>query len=406
MADPPCPPLPFEAPVPDDPAAPLDLRSLPARPGVLVLEDATARAVAVAASADVRRAARARLAPPATTDAPSRRAALRPLTRRVVATTVGSAFEADWAWLQVARRRLPHAAAAMLDRWRAWFVHCDPDATHPRFVRTSLPGAGAAARTGVHLGPVRDRDAARQYIELLWSLFDLCREHDLLVQAPRATACAYKEMGRCPAPCDGTVTMDDYRRQVEAAIRFAATPLDAWRAATEAAMTAASAALDFERAGRLRRRLDEAAAAARPGLAHVDRLERFRFLGVFASDRPDHARLFLVRHGWIAPFADVPVPGPGRLDPALRDVLDRAAVALDAGGPPDLAAAAAENIGLVAWHLHRATPGRGASRRGGFVPLRRLRAAPRDAVALMRRIEGPEVPEERLGESAEAPPGP
>ena len=40
-------------------------------------------------------------------------------------------------------------------------------------------------------------------------LRDLCRKHDILVQAPTGQACVYHEMGRCPAPCDGSMTLEE-----------------------------------------------------------------------------------------------------------------------------------------------------------------------------------------------------
>src|SRR6185295_16204268 len=74
-----------------------------------------------------------------------------------------------------------------------------------------------ALARGVFIGPIADKDTAGRLIERTIDAFDLCRYHHLLVQAPRATACAYKEMGRCPAPCDGSETMAGFRARTLAA---------------------------------------------------------------------------------------------------------------------------------------------------------------------------------------------
>ena len=86
----------------------------------------------------------------------------------------------------------------------AWFVHVDPDANFPRYVKTT----DLAARTGVYLGPLEDKHAAARLIQLAEDAFDLCRYYNILVESPHAKACAYKEMGKCPAPCDGSISMD------------------------------------------------------------------------------------------------------------------------------------------------------------------------------------------------------
>ena len=340
----PCPVLTIRIEVPADGDLRPVLRALPARPGVFLLEDGEGRTIQLAVAADLRRRVRSTLAPPAPEARPSRRADLRTLTRTVRGLTVGSPLEADWACLQLARVHLPATYRSLLDRWRGWFIHADPLAPFPRFVKTSRP----SAPSGVHLGPFADKHAAQRSIELLQDAFDLCRYHHLLVEAPDAAACAYKEMGRCPAPCDGSVSMDAYRRMIDAAIEFAGDPA-AVRSGWEHEMREASGALAFERAERCRQRLETMKAWLQPSRRFVDRLERFRYLAVLPSERADHARLVLILGGWIEPWADVPIAlgraGADEVRAALADRLD--------GAEADLGPEALENVGLVCWHLFR-----------------------------------------------------
>jgi SAM-dependent methyltransferase len=291
----------------------------------------------------LRRLVRARLAD-ADDAGPSRRIDYRAVTRTVLATTVGSAFEADWAYLQLARTRLPATYRTLLDRWCGWFIHCDAAADFPRFVKTHTP-----ASDGVALGPFADKHAAQRAIERLQDAFDLCRYHHILVEAPNAAACAYKEMGKCPAPCDGTISMDRYRAMIEDAIRFGAGDDDVDREALTSRMQAASAELDFERARRLKGHLDAADAWSRPDLRFVDRLDRFRYLAVLPSERPDRARLILILGGWIEPWLDVPLePSPAEAREIRGHVderLNRSEVVLTT--------AAMQNVGLVCWHLFK-----------------------------------------------------
>jgi excinuclease UvrABC nuclease subunit len=385
----PCPPLPIRLALPSAPEEKADLRSLPARPGVFALEDERGGTLALGITADVRRLVRARLAPPDEDAGPSRRIDFRGLARMVAATTVGSAFEADWAYLQLARERLPHTYASLLDRWRGWFIHANPQADYPRFVKTNSPGSPPTGRTGVYLGPIADKHAAQRCIELLQDLFDLCRYYHILIEAPHATACAYKEMGKCPAPCDGSITMDEYRAMMQEAIDFAGGPIDEAVAAIESEMRRASESLDFEAAERLRRRLEAARDLAKPPYRFVDRLERFRYLAVLPSERPEYARLMLISGGWVEPLVDVPTD-------ASDEALEGVALAIEerlTDPPADaLSEESVQNIGLVCRYLFRPRKEKAA---GEFVRIGRGLSA-KTLSAPLRRIQG------RLAKTADA----
>jgi hypothetical protein len=374
-------PLPIDLPVPADAAAPIDWSVLPRRAGVFALEDDHGRTLGLSVASDLRRLVRRRLEP-AGARQPSRRIAYREVTRRVRATTVGSAFEADWAFLHLARRRLPAVYRSLLDRWQAWFVHCNPLADFPRWTKTAHPDRPPAGPDGTVIGPFPDKHVAARFIEMIEDAFDLCRYHHVLMQSPRGQACAYKEMGRCPAPCDGTIGLDAYRQQVQESIRFASTSAAERRAALSAAMVAAGEALDFESAARLRRRLDVTAPGSRPSMQIARPLHAFRHLAVMPSEQPGHARLFRIDHAGIQPWTDVAVP-PDRatldelIDVVLSPVDDIATTTTETG---------LEDIGLVCNDLFRP-----ASKRRG-VPGRFLRVPEelerRRLAAAMRQVAG------------------
>jgi SAM-dependent methyltransferase len=305
-----------EMEVPCSADRPPELAALPAGPGVLVVEDQGGRVIQLTATANVRRLVRRRLAP----GAPETGRIDRTLARRIRAATTGSAFESDWAYLRLAREAAPQTYRLLLDRWRGWFIHCDPEAPHPRLTKTGEPTA-----PGVHLGPVGDKHAAQRLLEALEAGFDLCRYHHLLIQAPNAVACAYKEMGRCPAPCDGSVGMDDYRGLVREALAFAARGPAAGLEALERSMHEAAASRDFEGAARLRRRWRDLEAVAAPAYRHVRTVDGFAFLAVLTCERPDHARLFLCLPSAVEPFVDV---DPSALTPATtRELIEAARAA-------------------------------------------------------------------------------
>jgi len=161
----PCPPLPIRVDLPGDRAQPPDLSALPRRPGVFAFVDDAGRTITMAVTADLRRLVRARLAPPDEDAGPTRRIDYRSVTRAVCATTVGSAFEADWAYLQLARTRLPATYGTLLDRWRGWFIHCDPAA--PAFAAAGVIGTAisTAPRPGCGTSDRQDHRAQHRVRE-------------------------------------------------------------------------------------------------------------------------------------------------------------------------------------------------------------------------------------------------
>ena len=102
----------------------------------------------------------------------------------------------------------------------AWFVHVNPATTYPRYVKTSELARGA----GVYLGPLEDKHAAQKLVHLAESLFDLCRDYSILTQSPSAGPCAWKQMGKCVGPCDGSVSLDAYRDLILTASQSSAIP--------------------------------------------------------------------------------------------------------------------------------------------------------------------------------------
>jgi excinuclease UvrABC nuclease subunit len=343
---PPCPSLTLSVDVSHDlDANEAALVALPAKPGVLIIEDEAGGTLSLLQTADLRRAARVRLGPVDPEQVRSKRVDLRPLARKALACAVGSSFEADWATLQLARNRLPHSYKSMLDRWQVWFVHCDEAEEFPQWVKTAHP----SETRGVHIGPFADKHAAARFREMLEDAFDLCRYHHILVQAPHAGACAYKEMGRCPAPCDGTVSMQRYHQQIRDSIEFAKNPLIA-RQSIDARMRERAAALDFESAGRDRTLLDRTAACDRSEFAHVRDLDSFRFLAVLPSEREGFVRMFAIIGGLVCPLDGVQ-QNPS--DDVIAALISQAADLATDLAPSQVArdAIAIENIGLVCRHL-------------------------------------------------------
>ena len=324
--------------IPLDPAAEPDYLSLPDAPAVCIFQAPGAGTLLLATTASARDLARRRLAPTPAEQRTSR-TDLRAICSggSIHVIRVGSSLEADAAYLHQARQRLPHLAKIVAERWRAWFVHVDPDAEFPQWTKTNLViglvGKRSASTAiggdhlppGVFLGPLPDKDAAGRFIEAMIDGFDLCRFHNLLVQAPRASACAYKEMGRCAAPCDGTETLAAYRAQTRAAAEAVSqqgipTMLASMARASGEAHVAGTPPKhpnhnDPDKAAR--KRLDRLLPLDKPAFARVASLQDCALLLLLPSATPKRVRFVLAHRGRLASIADA--------DPTNTDELAAAA---------------------------------------------------------------------------------
>jgi excinuclease UvrABC nuclease subunit len=285
---------------------------------------------------------------------PTKRVNYRDLVRHVHWRRVDSAFEADWLYYEAARRVFPQSYQGMVGFRPAWFIHVDPDAVFPRYVKTT----DLTRRPGELIGPVEDKHAAGKLIQWVEDWFDLCRYHNILLQAPHGIACAYKEMGKCPAPCDGSISMQQYRRLVEWSARTLVDPSEFLRDQTRR-MQQAAADLRFETAGKIKAFIEQVSQLGKGPFRHVARLADFQYLSLQRGPRSGTAKVFLIT--------------PGRIDEVLG-LIDESfqpaevmRLALQGAAEPvaDVTADGAERIGIVAHHLF-------SPKAGVFLPLAKL----------------------------------
>ncbi len=331
------------------------LELAPARAGVVCLETNDGEVVQIVSTASVRDAIRRRLTPTEQSEDRTRRADLRAVVGRVRWATAGSDFERDLLFLETARDLAEATHREACRQWQGWFLHVDPEERFPRWTKVALPGwlatKGAAAPPdrGRLIGPFRDKHAAQRAAETLDDLFDLCRYHHILVQAPNGLACAYKEMGKCPAPCDGSEAMETYRARIAAAAAFAAAPATRSLEALAEEMQRASESREFEEAAMLKDRLERAKALASKGCAWCGDLASLAVIAVGPAERGGWARITLFAQGDAFSVADL----AGETDErAIEDVVERVRAIASSLGPCRLTDPQQERIGLLCSALY------------------------------------------------------
>jgi SAM-dependent methyltransferase len=334
------------------------LSHLPARWAVALLGDENGQPLQLICLKNLREGLRNRLGE---SEAASRKVKWREVVRHVRWQLVDSDFEADWVYQQAAKQFFPAMYAELMRPNQAWFIHVDPDATFPRYIKTTQ----AAVSSGSLIGPFVDKHAAARMIELVEDAFDLCRYHHILTQYPDGKACAYKEMGKCPAPCDGSISIEQYRRLVEISVA-GLSEIGFFIAQHTRRMAQAAAELRFETAAKIRAYVDQLELLRKGRFQHARPLGEFAFVTLQRGPAVGKDKLYLVL--------------PGRIEPILGLISDRE------GMPEGVNAiwnrvggyatdpAAAEIFGLVARHLLAPKPGGGV-----FIPLSRLSPAALEA---------------------------
>jgi len=364
---------------PFDPAADFDafLRLVPAKWVVYLLADAEDKPLQLLCVKNLRYSLKRRLG--GETITLTKRIDYREIVRRIHWRRVDSAFEADCVYHDVARQIFPKSYRGMVGFRPAWFIHVDPQAQFPRYTKTIQLAGGE----GIYLGPVEDKHAAARLIELVEDAFDLCRYYNILLQAPYGRACAYKEMGKCPAPCDGSISMEQYRRMIEWSAATLADPREMIQQQNDR-MKQAAAEMRFETAAKIKAFVDQLSQIGKGAFRHARLLRDFAYVTLQPGPTAGSAKLFLILPGLIEEIADI-FAEPARPSELLRTIFTLAEefsrLPLDTPG--------VERIGIVAHHLF--SPKRS---QGVFLPIADL-ADPSGKILLkayrtVARVEHPE----------------
>ena len=289
------------------------------------------------------------------TDAPpdihTKRIPYAQVCTRVYWRIVHSPFAANWWYWKAARTLFPQTYRELIPFRPAWWIALDAAEPFPEFRRTQ----SLADSSLTYLGPIRDKTSAGKLIDTLEDLFDLCRYHDILRQAPHGKPCAYKEMGKCPAPCDGSVPMTWYHEQLHHTLAFlSGESRIAWRAAQTSAMKAAASQLQFEQAAKIKSRLARADLIDHEAFSHLQPLENFAFLALQPGQGKPFVEPWLIRggHGGVVIEA-LPQIKRKDLPAAAEPLLERCKKLASTPIRPPLDTPAIEQIAILAHHLYR-----------------------------------------------------
>ena len=273
------------------------LLTVPALRAVCLFVDERGQPIQLLCVSNLRQCLKSRLAV-RLPDEISRHTDYRALVRSVHYRLADSNFEADCIYDELLRLTFPLAWQIQGDRKPAWFIHIDPDSQFPRYTRTTKLDQS----NGLCLGPILEKTAAIKFIELVENCFDLCRYHNILVNSPNAKACVYKGMGKCPAPCDGTISIGQYQLLIEYSLDAVLNPAKYIAEQTDR-MNQAAQSLCFEQARLIHAHIDDIKNACIGPYQFLCRLDQFRFIGIHKGRSKKHSKIFFISDTQVIQFA-------------------------------------------------------------------------------------------------------
>ena len=263
---------------PDRPGAG-ELAPLPGCAAVFLFTDDQNRPVQLATTQHLKRITASKLAEP-----PEQRPGkvdLAEIVRGVRWRRVHSPFEARWWYYRLIRMLHPKSWRRDVTFGPAWFLRVDWSAAAPDIHISER----IWIQPGDFIGPWPTQKSCRQALETLWDLFDLCRHPDQVRKAPRGVPCAYAEMKRCDAPCNGSVPLETYVKRLRAAWTFAAGEIDPWLNETALRMKTAAEELRFEQAAVMKQQMDAARHWRSQWFNKVRPAQRLNYLLVIPATR-------------------------------------------------------------------------------------------------------------------------
>jgi len=155
-------------------------------------------------------------------------------------------------------------------------------------------------RKGVrYFGPYVHTKAIRATLDLLMTTFPLrtCSDAKFRRHQKMGRPCLLYDIGRCSAPCVGAISHDDYAELTDQLIRFLEGNDSEIVARLEAEMAEAAEALEFERAARVRDRLENIRKVIERQQMVAERSEDFDVVGIVDDDLEAAVQIFHVRAG-------------------------------------------------------------------------------------------------------------
>jgi excinuclease ABC subunit C len=233
----------------------IQLESLPDSPGVYIMKDASGQVIYVGKAISLKN--RVRQYFHASRDQGPKVAAMVARIESLETVLTGSEMEALALECNLIKQYHPRYNILLRDDKHYPYIRIDMTQDYPRIEITRRMDRDRAR----YFGPYFGARGLRQVLDAVAAIFPTrsCSK-SIDPAAARGRPCLNYQMGRCPAPCAGLISPDEYKKTVAQVIRFLEGREDEVIQSLTRQMNEAAEAMEFELAARLR---DRRAAAER-----------------------------------------------------------------------------------------------------------------------------------------------
>lgn len=225
------------------------LKNLPTSPGVYLMKDHQGKVIYVGKAANLRNRVRSYFQSGQKLEVKTRRLVARAASLDFLITA--SEQEALVLELHLIKSHRPRYNIRLKDDKTFPYLKIDMSEEWPRLCITRR----LAQDGGQYFGPFASATSVRETLRVIKRLFPLhhCK---ILRDGVKGRACLWYHLGKCLAPCTGSVTRQDYERLIKEVVLFLQGKHERVLRELQKRMQKASQALNFENAARLRDQID------------------------------------------------------------------------------------------------------------------------------------------------------
>jgi len=324
---------------------------LPSCKGVLLFVDSAGRPIQLLTAANIRRTVRSRLFP-IEGDSVSKRTKISGISAKVYWRCCFNDFKTNLTYCRIARRVYPETYKELLPYRRGVYVSIDLSSKWPGF---SLTQKVRFCKDERIFGPFPSRRSAGDFIKAINIAFELCQKPDIIDSEEKARSCPYLQMGSCPAPCVGKIDKTQYLEQIEDAVGAAGGDAEKYILGLEVEMNELSEKLDFEKAAKVKNRIEQlklltwkdyrwTMELGRLAVLHIDKSSKIA--GTDKRRKIQTYSAFLIKGGVVVELGDFRVEEIDKLYELFLSELEKPAVEMDSK-------MFCEQLALLAYFLYR-----------------------------------------------------
>lgn len=229
------------------------LDTVPMKPGVYLMKDASGSVIYVGKAKKLRNRLRSYFGGGTITN--PKVAAMVSHVADFEYTVVGSEPEALLLENNLIKRHQPKYNILLRDDHGYPYICITLNEEYPRVFKAFRPDPELRRKGALYFGPYMSGDLF-EVLRSIENIFPLKRCRKVLPRdIGKERPCLNAHIGKCMAPCSGSVSAEDYRKMIDLIVQFFKGKYDGIEEDISRSMEAAAAELDFEKAGLYRDRL-------------------------------------------------------------------------------------------------------------------------------------------------------